>query len=67
MDANKLIDGMFEMLSSMNPRSVNEVNEAIQQVEQVLGMRIREDVLSSLGDVWTLHTAAALMRLLLCK
>ena len=55
-DLGAMYDGVMEMVGKMDPNAVSEVNEGLLQVEQVLGMRVREDILASFGDVWTLHT-----------
>ena len=57
-DASKLLDGWLEIAGEIDPGSVDELEAWIGQMEQALGLEIREDVLKSLGDVWSVHTSA---------
>ena len=55
-DAQKTLENALELAGTANPNAIAQFNDAIQQVEGVVGMRVREDILASLGDAWTLHT-----------
>jgi len=46
------------------PKPIDEFNEALAEIEAELGFAIREDVLASLGDTWTLCSAPSLGGLL---
>lgn len=54
-DVGQTVENALELAGSANPAAIDQVNDALQQAEGVLGMRVREDILASLGDTWTVH------------
>ena len=52
-----LYDGVVEFASGIHPMAGAQINQGVQQVEAALGMRLREDLLAALGDVWSLYAA----------
>ncbi|MCA9175247.1 MAG: DUF1559 domain-containing protein [Planctomycetales bacterium] len=56
LDLGQSLDGALELMGSLDPNSLQQYQSGVQQIEQVLGMRVREDVLASFGDTWTVHT-----------
>lgn len=57
MDVKKLFDEMLEIAGTVDPRAANDLQSGIGALEQMIGMRVREEFLQSLGDVWTLHAS----------
>jgi hypothetical protein len=50
LDAEKILDLWQGLLGEIEPRELAQMEEAIAQAEQELGIRLREDLLASLGD-----------------
>ncbi len=54
LDLGKLLDVYLEVAAVLDPvdQSREVTGQQIAQIEQMLGMRLREDLLASLGDSW---------------
>ncbi len=57
LDLARLLDKGLEMVGEIEPRAIDAFELNLSQVEQALGVQLKQDLLQSLGDVWTLHTA----------
>lgn len=59
LDVGKLLDTILDVVGQVEPRAVEDVEEELADVEREIGFRIREDLLGSLGDVWTISTSSS--------
>jgi len=59
MDLHRIYEKGIELLTEVQPNAADEVRRGVQRIEEPLGIDIEDDLLASLGDVWTLHTAAS--------
>ena len=59
LDVGKLLDTILDVVGQVEPRAVEEVEEGLFDIEQMFGIKLRDDLLKSLGDVWTISTSAS--------
>ncbi len=59
LDIGKLLDTVLDVVGQIEPDAVEDVEEGVFQIEQMFGIKIRDDLLKSLGDVWTISTSAS--------
>ncbi len=57
LDAGRLFDGWLKIIGEIDPDSTEGLDAWIGQMEQGLGVSIRDDVFNSLGDVWSIYTS----------
>lgn len=56
-DVNKSIDIFLDVVGSMDPRSKQAFQSGMSLLDDELGVKIRGDLLASLGDVWRVYTS----------
>ena len=59
LDVGKLLDTILDVVGQVEPDAVEEVEEGISDIEQMFGIKLRDGLLKSLGDVWTISTSAS--------
>jgi len=59
LDMGNLVDTILDVVGQVEPRAVEEMEEEVADVEQEIGFKVREDLLRSLGDVWTISTSSS--------
>lgn len=59
MDAAKAVVTLFDIASKIDPKAAEELDHALAEVKKDLGVDLRKDLLASLGDTWTLSSAAS--------
>ena len=47
----------LEITREIEPAAADQVEAQLSQIEQALGVELQKDLLQSLGDVWTVHSA----------
>lgn len=52
LDPAKLYDLWIDLATKIDPNSAQRMLGGMQQMEQQIGLRIRQDLLGSLGDTW---------------
>ena len=57
LDLAQAADQVLGIVRELEPTAATEFEGNLAQVERILGFDVRKDLLQSLGDVWTLHTA----------
>ncbi len=57
LDAAKLFDAYFEIAAHFDPDAVADMRREIGAVEEQIGIRIRDDLMGSLGDTWTVYAS----------
>ncbi len=57
LDAQQVLREGLQLLDKLEPRAAAEIRQAMNEMEQQVGIDIETELLGSLGDVWTLHTA----------
>jgi hypothetical protein len=55
IDLDKSFEAGLQVARALNPRAEDEFNEIVQLIEEELELRLREDLLQSLGKKWTLY------------
>ncbi|HUG66194.1 MAG TPA: DUF1559 domain-containing protein [Pirellulaceae bacterium] len=55
LDTAKLYDLWIDLATQIDPDSAQEMLAGMQQMEQQVGLRIRDDLLGSLGDTWRIY------------
>jgi hypothetical protein len=55
LDAAKLYDLWIDLATQIDPNSAQQMLAGMQQMEQQIGLRIREDLLGSLDDTWRIY------------
>jgi len=55
LDAAKLYDLWIDLATQIDPDSAQQMLAGVQQMEQQVGLRIRDDLLGSLGDTWRIY------------
>ena len=59
LDVGKLVDTILNVVGQVEPRALEDVEEELADIEQEIGFKVREDLLRSLGDVWTISTSSS--------
>ncbi len=59
LDAGQLMDLVRDIAGRIEPRAAEKIDSGLAEIEGQLGFRIRDELLASLGDVWTVATAPA--------
>ena len=57
LDLAKVVQQGLEITREMEPAAADQVEAQLSQIEQALGVELQKDLLQSLGDVWTVHSA----------
>lgn len=57
MDLGQVLDEGLKMLAQFEPDNAEDVRLGFDQMGRAFGIDFEDDLLASLGDVWTLHTA----------
>ena len=57
LDLQRVLTGVIQAAEQIDPRAATQLKDAIQQFGQAIGMDVQQDLLGSLGDVWTVHAA----------
>lgn len=57
LNAQQLLDTAREIVIAMSPDASEEFDEGLAQLEEELGLSIRDDLFDAFGDVWTLYDA----------
>lgn len=57
LDGSKVLDVLLEMVGEVEPRARDEIAEGLKEMGDELGIDVRGDVLSSLGDVWCAYNS----------
>jgi prepilin-type processing-associated H-X9-DG protein len=57
MDLAKLFDGVRQAVEKLDPNAKQQVDEGVEQVNTMIGMDVRKDVLGALGDEWAYYLA----------
>jgi hypothetical protein len=57
LDLARIFDQGLAMTREIEPQAADQVELQLAQLEQMLGVQLKQDLLQSLGDVWTLHAA----------
>jgi hypothetical protein len=57
LDVGKLLDSVLEAAGQIDPDARDEIIDGLQGTERLFGVKLREDLLGSLGDVWCVYTA----------
>ncbi|MDA1053619.1 MAG: DUF1559 domain-containing protein [Planctomycetota bacterium] len=55
LDAAKLYDLWIDMATQIDPDSAQMMLAGMEQMQQQIGLRIRDDLLGSLGDTWRIY------------
>lgn len=55
LDAAGLYDLWIDLATQIDPNSAQEMLLGVQQMEQQVGLRLRDDLLGSLGDTWRIY------------
>lgn len=55
LDAAGIYDLWIDLATQIDPDSAQEMLAGMQQMEQQVGLRIRDDLLGSLGDTWRIY------------
>ena len=58
LDPLKVYETLTALADKVNPQSAERFKQTTAGMAQAFGFRLKEDVLGSLGDVWTLHESA---------
>jgi len=59
LDLQRVLTGVIRAAREIDPHAAAALDQAIEQFGQSIGMDVRQDLLASLGDVWTVHAAPA--------
>jgi len=59
LDLQRVLTGATRAAREIDPHAAAMLDQAIGQFGQSIGMDVRQDLLASLGDVWTVHAAPA--------
>lgn len=57
LDARDALDTVLTLVGKIEPRAKEEFTRDMGQMEQAIGLKISDDILGSLGDVWCLYNA----------
>lgn len=57
LDLSGIFDGLRDAVGKLDPHAAQEMDDGIRQVNEMLGLDIRKDVLDSLGDEWAYYVA----------
>ncbi len=57
VDADAVFDTVLSVIEKVEPRASEEVTRELGQMQQALGINLRDDVLSSLGDAWCVYNS----------
>ncbi len=57
VNVKEIWQGILDMTAKIEPRAAEEMVQGVRQMEEGLGIRLVDDLLGPLGDVWTIHTA----------
>jgi hypothetical protein len=58
LDADRLLQTFIDVASKIEPRAVAQIEMELAQITQVTGIRVREDLLQSLGDTLVVYQRA---------
>ncbi|TWU14288.1 hypothetical protein CA54_31320 [Symmachiella macrocystis] len=56
-DAAQILEEVRQILSAVGPGPAQALEDAIQEIDNETGLSIETDVLTAVGDVWTLHNS----------
>ena len=59
LNLGQVLDVVLKTVAEIEPQAAEQVEQGLGQAEEVLGFRVRQDLLQALGDVWTLFTSSA--------
>lgn len=59
LDVGKLLDTILDVVGQVEPRAAEEMEEGFAEIEQAFGIDLQDDLLKSLGDVWTISTSSS--------
>jgi hypothetical protein len=54
-DAAEVWDHAVKMATELEPKAKEKLEKTMWEIETHLGVNVRDDILASLGDVWTIH------------
>ena len=57
LNLRDVLDTVLKVAGQIEPNAAEEMQRGLGQVEEVLGFRVRDELLTALGDVWTLSAA----------
>ena len=57
LDLARLFDGLRDAVNKLDPNGGREMEDGIGQLNEMLGMDVRQDLLGSLGDEWAYYIA----------
>lgn len=55
LDAGELWDNAIKLAADFEPRAEEEIDRALWEVENELGVNIREDIVDALGEAWVVY------------
>lgn len=56
-NAAESLGELLELTDEIEPRAAAGIQQMLSQIEQAMGLDVRDKVLPALGDVWAIHTA----------
>jgi hypothetical protein len=59
LNVDKFIETMLASAGQIDPRVPEEIQRELGQLEEEIGIRVRDDLLKSLGDVWCVYHSSA--------
>lgn len=57
IDVTKILEEVRQILSAVGPGPAQALEDAIQEINNETGLSVENDVLTAVGDVWTLHNS----------
>jgi hypothetical protein len=57
VDLHQTLDVVLSSVERMSPETRSQVNQALDEMEEELGINLRRGVLASLGDMWCIYTS----------
>ncbi|MEX2214078.1 MAG: hypothetical protein WD768_08125 [Phycisphaeraceae bacterium] len=57
LNASEIFDEVFKGVGMVEPRAAQEMKDELADAERELGFKIKEDLLDSLGDVWSIYNS----------
>lgn len=58
VDLGEVLNQGLALAGELNPRGRDNADRALWELETKLGINVRDDLLASLGDAWTVHVPA---------
>jgi hypothetical protein len=55
VDVTEVLDKALKLASAFEPKVIEQSDRVQWEIETKIGVSIRDDILASLGDVWTVH------------